>query len=70
MTTYCYCKKTVETCKSKNLRISDVVMLNDEKLMTYGCYAIKSVVNLTKSELDGRERTSTLRIAAIKTHRE
>ena len=38
--------------------------------MTYGKYAIGSVVGLTKSPLDNKERSAKLKIPATKTHRE
>ena len=46
------------------------MILNDSKLMQNGRYAIGSVINLTKSRVDNRERTATIKIPATKTYKE
>ena len=38
--------------------------------MTYGRYAIGSIIKLTKSNLDGQQRTATIKIPASKTYKE
>ena len=59
-----------KTCKSRPLKISDLVILNDSKLMTNGRYAIGSLISLTKTRSDNLERTATIKIPATKTHKE
>ena len=59
-----------KTCKSRPLKISDLVILNDSKLMHNGRYAIGSVINLTKSRGENRERTATIKLPATKTYKE
>ena len=55
---------------SRPLKVSDIVIINEPKMMTLGQPAVGTITKLTKSNLDNRERTATIKIPASKIHKE